>query len=99
RPLAPTHRTLERHRTVLEPGAVLLADELDPVAEIEPFRAGRRSDQLGEGGLERWALLEGAQEVVVGGGVNLAQERQDALADQPACRVLVGAVIAVVEPL
>src|SRR6266487_3618525 len=87
RPLAPANRSLERHGAALEPGAVVLADELDPVAEIEPFRAGRRSDELGEGGLERGALLEGAQ------------EGQDAFADQPACRVLVGAVTAVVEPL
>src|SRR5512132_84473 len=99
RPLAPTNRSLERYGPALEPRAVVLADELDPIAEIEPLRAGRRTDQLGEGGLERWALLEGAQEVVVGGGVDLAQEREDALSDQPARRVLVGAVTAVVEPL
>src|SRR6266705_6601924 len=60
RPLAPANRSLDRHGAALEPGAVVLADELDPVAEIEPLPADRRGDQLGDRRLQRRALLEGA---------------------------------------
>src|SRR3954452_10212554 len=47
-PLAPANRTLEHNGAALEPEAVVLADELDSVAEIEAFRADRRRDQLGQ---------------------------------------------------
>src|SRR6266496_6084394 len=57
-PLAPANRALERDRAAFEPGAVVFADKLNAVAEIEALRADRRRDQLGEGGLQSRALLE-----------------------------------------
>src|SRR5690349_19020193 len=98
-PGAPANRSLERDRPPLEPGAVVLADELDAVAEIQPLGAHRRRDQLREGGLQRRAALQRTQQVLVGGWVDLPQERQDALANQSARRVAVAAVGAVVEPI
>src|SRR6266516_2901268 len=96
-PVPPANRALERDRATLEPGAVVLTDELNAVAEIESLRADGRGDQLREGRLGRGALLQGAEEVLVGGRMNLTQERQDPFADEAARRVAVRAVHAVGE--
>ena len=91
-PPAPANGPLERDRAALEPGAVVLADELDAVAEIESLRTDGRRDQLGEGRLQGATLLERPQQVRVGGRVKLAQEWQDPVADQASGRVPVRAV-------
>src|SRR5438067_583658 len=96
-PVPPANRALERDRATLEPGAVVLTDELNAVAEIESLRADGRGDRLREGRLERGAPLQGAEEVLVGGRMNLTQQRQDPFADEAARRVAVRAVHAVGE--
>src|SRR5262249_11807446 len=99
RPSAPANRAVERDRAAFEPRPVVLSDELDAVAEIEPLRADRRSDQLRNGRLQRWPSLERSQEVRGRGRMKLPQERQDLLADHSAGRVAVAAIRAVLEPV
>ena len=71
----------------LEPEPVVLAHRLEPAAEVDALRAGRRGEQLRERGRERLAQVERAEEVLVGGRMQAAEQRQDLLADQAALRV------------
>src|SRR5262249_47184011 len=58
-------------------------------------RGGRRREQVGECRRQRLALVERAQEVLVRGGMDPAEQRQDLLADQAADRVAVRGVVAI----
>src|SRR3954470_15336627 len=79
-PRPPAHGSVEVDRPALEPEAVVLAHSLDPVAGAAARRAGRRREQLREGRRQCLSRVERVQDVLVGGGVELAQERQDAFA-------------------
>src|SRR5207253_7482462 len=89
---APADRPAQLERAVLEPEAVVLADRLAPAAEVDALRPRRRRKQLRQRGRELAPLVERAQQVRVGGGMQLPQERQDLAADQAAEGVRVGRV-------
>ena len=91
---APAHLAVERDRRALEPQPVVLANRLHAASEVDALGAGGRREQLGERRRERLALVEGAQEVRVGGGMDAAQQRQDLVADQAANGVAVRRVVA-----
>src|SRR5207248_2148123 len=92
-PRAPADFAVERDGRRLDPGAVVLAHEGAPAAEVEALRAGRRVEEVGHGQGHAAALGEPV-EVVVGGGMEPAEERQDLVADQAALRVPVRGVFA-----
>src|SRR5712691_341086 len=97
-PLAPANLAVEWERPVLEPEAVVLAYRLEPAAQIDPLRAHRRAEQLGERRRHGRAGVERAQDVLVGRGMELAEERQDLLADQAALRLAIARIDAEREP-
>src|SRR5215211_2143535 len=68
-PGSPAHFAVERDRRALEPQAVVLANRLDPAAEVDALRGCGVGKQLRERGRQRVALFERA--------------RQDLVADQP----------------
>src|SRR5215211_1110658 len=82
-PGSTAHFAVERDRRALEPQAVVLANRLDPAAEVDALRGCGVRKQLGERGRQRVALFERAQQVLVGCGMDPAEERQDLVADQP----------------
>src|SRR3954452_14975779 len=94
-PCPPAHRSVELDRPALEPDAVVFAHRLDAVTEVDAHRADRRGQQLGERRRQRLAHVQRAQDVLVGSGMQLTQERQDSVADQAALRVGVARVVAV----
>src|SRR6185312_6063847 len=71
-PLAPAHFrvAVERHRSPLEPDALVLAHGGQAAAEVEPFRAGLRGEQLVE---RRRLALGQTQQVPIGCRMELAQ--------------------------
>src|SRR3954453_10539625 len=72
-PRPPAHGSVEIDRAALEPQVVVFAFRLDAVAEIDAHRAGRRCDQLRERGRQRLSRVQGAQDVLVGSRMELAQ--------------------------
>src|SRR5439155_4460854 len=81
-PFAPANLAGEVHRTALEPKAVVFANRLDAAAEIDTLRARGRGEQFGERRLERGALLECPEDVLVRRGMELAQQWQDLRANE-----------------
>src|SRR4051812_35163264 len=95
-PLAPAHLAGESDGRLLDPDIVVFADRGQAAAEVESLRPGRRGEQLVE--RRRQALGESPQ-IAAGARMQLAQARQDLLADQPALRVAVRVVGTEVDPL
>src|SRR5207247_2254628 len=93
-PWAPAHGAVERDRGLLEPNAVVLAHRGEPAAEVEPLRAGPVGQELVE---LRRALLGRSKEVLPCRGVEPLEERDDLAADQPALRIGIRGVGAVLE--
>src|SRR2546430_2535585 len=94
-PFPPAHLAVERNRRALEPDAVVLAHGGQTGAEIEPPRPGCRREQL----VERRRLAVGeAKQIALGGGMQLAETREDLVADQATLRVAVGLVGPEIEP-
>src|SRR5207253_4170441 len=98
-PRSPADLAAQLHRSVLEPEPVVLADGLQPAAEIDALRAGGGRQQLRDRGRQQRALVERAEEVLVGGRVQPPEQRQDLVADQAALRLRVRGVDAEVELL
>ena len=66
----------------------MLAHGLDAAAEVDALRArAGESSSSASARRERAPLLERAQDVLVGGGMDLLEQRQDLAADQAANRV------------
>src|SRR5437870_4059615 len=83
-PRAPAHLALQRHGRALQPDAVVLTHRRQAAAEVEPLRADCGREQLVE---RRRTLLGETQKVPVRRGMQLAQARQDLVADQSPLRV------------
>src|SRR5438105_15790563 len=97
-PVAPVDETVQRDGRALEPDLVVLARGDRAAAEVEPPRADRRVEQLGELRRHRAAKRK-AVEVLPRRGMEASEEREDLLADQPARGVPVRRVDAEGEPL
>src|SRR2546423_1795659 len=97
-PLAPADLARQLDRAALEPETLVLADGLEPAAEVDALRADRRREQLGERRRQRLAGVERTEEVLVRRRMEAAQQRQDLVPDQAALRVGVRGVDAEVEP-
>ena len=87
----------------LQPERVVLADRADAAAEVGGLRARRRREELEERVLERSRkprpLSCEREQVLVGAGMQAAQERQDLVPDEPALRVGVRGVHPEREPV
>src|SRR4029453_12785156 len=84
------------HGRALEPDVFVLAHRGQPAAEVEPLRAGGRGEQLVE---RRRPRLCKSQEIALGTGVELAQAREDLLADETPLRIGVRLVRPELEPV
>src|SRR6185436_11531698 len=82
-PVAPADLAGELDRPALEPEPLVLAHRLEASAEVDALRADGRREQFGERRGEGVAAVERAQEVLIGGRMESAQEGQDLVADQP----------------
>src|SRR5205823_4353094 len=60
--------------------------------------ADGRREQLREGGRQRLAMLEGAQQVLAGGRMDALEQRNDLVPDQAAERVAIAGVFPPLEP-
>src|SRR6476659_5475719 len=97
-PVAPADLAGELDRPSLEPEALVLAHGLEAAAEVDALRADGRREQLGERRWERVAAVERAQQVLVGGRMEAAQEGQDLVTDQSPLRVGVRGVDTELQP-
>src|SRR5713226_1921225 len=94
-PLPPAHLAVECDGRALEPDPVVLAHGGQAGAEVEPPRPGGRREQLVE---RRPLSLREPEQVALGGGMQLAQARQDLVPDETALRLAVGLVGPELEP-
>src|SRR2546430_4778045 len=79
-PLAPPDLAGQFDRPALEPETLVLAHRLEAAPEVDALRADGRREQLRPCGPERRSGVERAQEVLVGRGMEAAQEPQGLVA-------------------